>query len=101
MEVCASNLIFHELIGLYTEVIGSRNPSLCDIKGKIIDETRNMLVIQTDGMQEKMVPKQGTTFLFQLPSCLTHHDQRVKINGNLLLSQPENRVKNIRRIRMR
>jgi ribonuclease P protein subunit POP4 len=101
LEASASNLIFHELIGLVAEIIGSTNPTLNNIKGKVVDESRNMLVIETEDMDEKMVPKQGTTFVFHLPSHSTDQDQRVKINGKLLLSQPENRVKNIRRIRMR
>jgi ribonuclease P protein subunit POP4 len=94
-------LIFHELIGLVTEIIGSTNPKLNNIKGRVVDESRNMLVIETEDMEEKMVPKQGTTFLFHLPSHSADQDQRVKIDGKLLLSQPENRVKNIRKIRMR
>ncbi|WP_445476171.1 ribonuclease P protein component 1 [Methanococcoides methylutens] len=101
MEASASNLIFHELIGLVTEIIESKNPTLNNIKGRVVDETRNMLVIETEDMNEKMVPKQGTTFVFYVPSHSADQDQRVIINGKLLLSQPENRVKNIRKIRMR
>ncbi|MGM0770632.1 MAG: ribonuclease P protein component 1 [Halobacteriota archaeon] len=101
MEASASNLLFHELIGLVTEIIESTNPTLYNIKGKVVDESRNMLVIETEDMNEKKVPKMGSTFIFHLPSHSADQDQRVKINGKLLLSQPENRVKNIRKIRMR
>ena len=101
MEASPSNLLFHELIGLYAEVFESTNPKLINICGRVINETRNMLVIETEDMHEKMVPKNGTTFVFNLPLSSADHDQRVKIYGKLLLSQPENRVKNIRKIRMR
>lgn len=101
MEASASNLIFHELIGLVTEIIESTNPTLNNIKGRVVNETRNMLVIETEDMEEKMVPKKGTVFIFHVPSHSADQDQRVITDGKLLLSQPENRVKNLKKIRMR
>jgi ribonuclease P protein subunit POP4 len=103
VEISAYNLIFHELIGLFTEVINSNNPSLEEIRGKVVGETRNMLIVETYGEYEKMVPKSGSTFLFHIPLLRgnTRVTEQVKVNGNLLLSQPENRIKNIRKIRMR
>ena len=52
-------------------------------------------------MGEKMVPKKGTVFIFHVPSHSADQDQRVIIDGKLLLSQPENRIKNLKKIRMR
>lgn len=103
MEITPSKLIFHELIGLVTEVVEATNPTLKDIRGKVVDETKNMIIVQTEVGQTKMVPKKGTTFVFQIPARLTgkHAERYVKVDGNLLLSQPENRTKNIRKIRMR
>ncbi|WP_367343525.1 ribonuclease P protein component 1 [Methanomethylovorans sp.] len=103
MEISAYNLIFHELIGLFTEVINSNNPSLKKIRGKVVGETRNMLIVETYDNNEKMVPKSGSTFLFHIPLLggNSRVTEQVKVNGNLLLSQPENRIKNIRKIRMR
>lgn len=99
MEISPSNLIYHELIGLVTEVVGSTNPTFIDIRGKVVDETRNTLIVETEGDREKMVPKADATFVFQLPvrsadKCTIKH---VKVNGTLLLSQPENRIRNIRK----
>ncbi|WP_406660842.1 ribonuclease P protein component 1 [Methanolobus sp. ZRKC3] len=103
MEITSSKLIFHELIGLVAEVVEATNPSLRDIRGKVVDETKNMISVQTKVGQIKMVPKRGTTFVFQIPARFSgkHAERYVKIDGNLLLSQPENRTKNIRKIRMR
>src|SRR5690606_6284700 len=103
VEISAYNLIFHELIGLFTEVINSNNPSLEKIRGKVVGETKNMLIVETYDYNEKMVPKSGSTFLFHIPLLRgdTRVTEQVKVNGNLLLSQPENRIKNIRKIRMR
>ncbi|WP_094228847.1 ribonuclease P protein component 1 [Methanolobus psychrotolerans] len=103
MEITPSKLVFHELIGLYVELIESTNPTLNDIRGKVVDETKNMIIVQTEDGTEKMIPKKSTSFVFRIPAQLSgkHAERYVKVNGNLLLSQPENRTKNIRKIHMR
>jgi ribonuclease P protein subunit POP4 len=103
VEISTYNLIFHELIGLFTEVIKSTNPSIENIRGKVVGETKNMLIVETYDQCEKMVQKAGSTFLFHISTLRgnTRVTEQVKVNGNLLLSQPENRIKNIRKIRMR
>lgn len=93
MKMTPQNLIHHELIGLTVEIADSSNPSLIGINGKVIDETKNMLIIQSDGI--KKIPKSCVSFTFTIPE----EEVRVKINGELLLSQPENRVKGIKRIK--
>jgi len=99
LEITPSNLVFHELIGLQVEVAESSNSALKAISGKVVNETRNMLIIQTKDRTDKMVQKNGTTFVFQIPAHLSdkHAERYVKVNGNLLLSQPENRTKNIKK----
>lgn len=103
MEISAYNLIFHELIGLFIEVVESSNPSLKQIRGKIVNETKNMFIIETPFGIEKKIPKIGSVFLFHLPLNDGHLrvTEYVKVKGSLLLSQPENRIKNIRKNRMR
>ncbi|MDG6244399.1 MAG: ribonuclease P protein component 1 [Methanolobus sp.] len=103
MEITPYKLVFHELIGLKVKVVEANNPTLNKIYGKVVDETRNMIIIQTEEGTDKKVQKNGTSFVFQIPAHLSgEHSQRyVKVNGNLLLSQPENRTKNIRKIHMR
>ncbi len=104
MQLSPSNLIYHELIGLACKVIDATNSCLVNIRGKVVDETRNMIVVETDEMCEKMVPKHGTIFVFQIPSRTSGKNQiiqHIQVNGNLLLSQPANRTKNIRKVHMR
>ena len=79
------NLVHHELIGLRVEVVSSTNPCLVGIKGKVVDETRNMLIIEMDD-EEKIVPKDCCTFLFELEDCY------VKVEGGLLVARPEDRI---------
>ena len=47
MEIAPSKLIFHELIGLNAEVVDAANPTLIRVSGKVVDETKNMIIVQT------------------------------------------------------
>ena len=81
---CAENLWKHELIGLKTKVADSSNPSLAGLEGKIIDETKNLLILEAKGL-EKKVPKKDCTFSFP--------QYKVRIKGTVLLARPEDRTK--------
>lgn len=93
MKLTPHNIIHHELIGLDTRVVDSTNISLIGIEGRIVNETRNMLKIDT-GVQEKNVPKSCSSFMFTIPSCSgkRYLPLTTKVDGKLLLSQPENRI---------
>lgn len=81
MKLTPHNIIHHELIGLDAKVVESTDKSFVGIGGKVVDETKNMLVIE-----EKMVPKSCSSFMFTISS------NNVTVDGRLLLSQPENRI---------
>jgi len=101
MKLTPHNIIHHELIGLETKVAASSNMSLIGIEGRIIDETRNMFkievadssAIQTD-VQEISIPKSCSSFIFTIPSVSgkRYLPITIKVDGRLLLSQPENRI---------
>ncbi len=93
MIITPENLVRHELIGLPVEVVDSANPSTVGISGRVVDETRNVFLIETE-RGEKCVPKSHTGFVFTLPG------QKVRVEGAVFVSQPENRIhKRIRRSR--
>ncbi|MCD4666383.1 ribonuclease P protein subunit [archaeon] len=46
-------------IGYHIEIIESKNKSLVGIKGKVIDETQNMWIIETEKGNKKIL-KNGT-----------------------------------------
>ncbi|MFP4655418.1 MAG: ribonuclease P protein component 1 [Methanohalobium sp.] len=100
MERTPSNLIYHELIGLPVKVVESTNPLLDNICGRVEDETRNTLIIVIENDNKKMVPKVNANFVFKVSvdSGGKRLIKHVKVNGNLLLSQPENRTKNIKKM---
>lgn len=80
------NIVRHELIGLNIEIVKAKNPSLIGIKGKIIDESKNILTIETQNKIKKILKDQAT-FNIELK------DHVVQVEGKLLLGKPEDRIK--------
>jgi ribonuclease P protein subunit POP4 len=85
--ITPKDLVLHELIGLEVRVVSSTNKQLAGLKGTVIDETRNMLTIETE-KGEKSLAKQDCVFSFHLPSR-----EWVKVEGSLLVARPEDRIK--------
>ena len=84
--ITPGNILRHELIGLPVEVVGSSNPTQCGISGRIIDETRNTLLVETS-RGGRRVQKAHATFRLTLPDGMV-----VDVSGSALLLAPEKRV---------
>ncbi len=82
------NLRKHELIGLQVEVVRSTDPGQAHVTGLVVDETRNLLVIEAGGA-EKRIPKQGSRFRFQI-------NGGIEVEGDEIRFRPEDRVKKAR-----
>ena len=86
MNLTPESLARHELIGLSAQVELSSDPGLAGLSGQVVDETRNTFLLET--VQRVLrIPKKNTSLIFTLPD-----GQRVKVNGSVLISQPENRI---------
>jgi ribonuclease P protein subunit POP4 len=83
--ITQENLLMHELIGLEATVMKSNNAQIIGISGKIIDETKSMLFLNTiNGV--KKIPKENTEWKFSF-------DRNESIvNGNLLTKRPQERL---------
>lgn len=82
------NILQHELIGLRVRVVGSRCENYEDLTGCVIDETKNMIVIDT-GMKIVKISKSGNTFEFELP------EKSVIVEGNIIRIRSEDRTKRL------
>ncbi len=82
------NLRKHELIGLEVEVLHATDPSQAHVRGRVVDETRNTLVLEIQG-DEKRIPKHGTRFRFEIQGGL-------EVDGEEIRFRPEDRVKKAR-----
>lgn len=79
-----------ELICKYVVVMESKNKSNKGQKGKIIDETKNLFTIEDESGKRKKIVKDQCVFGF----CNSGSDKiTIKIDGNLLVGRPEDRIK--------
>ncbi|MCC6040228.1 MAG: ribonuclease P protein component 1 [Thermofilum sp.] len=88
MRITPRNILRHELIGLEAEVIDSPNKCLVGIKGLILDETRNTLLLGEPGGSKKRVLKHLAVFRIKLPDGTV-----VRVDGRVLVGAPEDRLK--------
>lgn len=92
MRIQPADILRSEIIGLEAEVIDAENKSLIGLRGLVVDETKNMLSIEKDGVVKKVVKSQVTLkILFE--------GQTFQIDGKVLVGRPEDRLKKIRRIK--
>lgn len=82
------NLRKHELIGLQVRVVRATDPGQENLSGRVVDETRNMLVVDADGV-DKRIPKQGSRFRFEIQGG-------IEVEGDEIRFRPEDRVKKAR-----
>ena len=85
--ITKDNLVHHEFIGLNVSVSSIANKSL-KLRGTVIDETKNTIKVEVNDDVEKIIPKNGSIFIFELPT-----GEKVEINGNILSIRPEDRIK--------
>ena len=85
--ITSKNLVHHEFIGLKVHAKSKKNSSL-NLKGTIIDETKNTIKIEGIDKSEKIIPKNGTVFVFEIPN-----GEKIEIDGNILSIRPEDRIK--------
>jgi len=78
-----------ELIGLGVEVLESTSESYLGIRGRVVDESRNMLTVEQDG-REKKVPKDCCKFRFEDGS------KTYVVSGKDIKFRPEDRIKKVR-----
>ncbi len=75
-----------EFIGNNVIIKGSSNSNNVNIKGKIVDETRNMITIYSRGKICK-IPKENTIFTIEFDNELHN------IAGDFIVIRPEERTK--------
>jgi ribonuclease P protein subunit POP4 len=87
MKITPQNIVNHELVGLQTHIVESRDPNHVCTTGTILGETKQTMKIDT-GMGTKTVPKHICVFEITLPDDIV-----VRVDGGLLWGRPEDRMK--------
>lgn len=91
MALTADTLARHELCGLHARVAAARNRSLAGIEGRVVRETENTLLVETNS-QVKQVPKAGATFEFDLADDPESAESYATIEGDRLVANPARRT---------
>ena len=84
--ITPQNVLRHELIGMDILVSGAANPTQRGLSGRVIDETKNLLVIETP-KGVRRIEKVHSTFVVRLPGRET-----VEIVGSVMVLAPEKRI---------
>ena len=83
--ITADNITTHELIGLNTEITQSTNPQVIGLNGRIINETKSMLSINTE-KGVKSIAKSTNSWKFSIEG------KEVVINGTKIAKRPFDRI---------
>lgn len=83
--ITVNNITSHELIGMHTEISNSSNPQMVGLNGRIVDETKSMIIINTmKGI--KSIPKSNNDWKF------TVDNKDVVINGSKIAKRSFDRL---------
>ena len=80
-------ILQYEFIGLNAKVVKSSHPNYVGIEGRVINETRNTIVI-TNGDKNKTIVKNTVVFHFTMSNGTI-----VEIDGKAIVGRPEDRIK--------
>ncbi len=72
------------LIGKEIKITGSKNTSLVNLQGKIIDETKNTIIIKTNKGEKKLLKNQIKFMIIK---------EGIEINGKKIQKRLEERLK--------
>lgn len=81
-EINDKNILNHEIIGLKVLVKNSSDLKKIGVNGKIIDETKNTIILENG----KILPKKECVFEFDI-------NQKVEVDGKKMIKKPEDRIK--------
>ena len=87
--ITAKNLLYSTFIGLEVEIVNSSQRSLIGRRGTVVDETKNLIVIQSEGNEIK-IPKVSSTFRFTTESL-----EKVEVKGEKITFRPHERPKKV------
>ncbi|MDR4510978.1 MAG: ribonuclease P protein subunit [Nitrososphaeraceae archaeon] len=89
--ITIDNVLHHELIGLYIKILHSKQINCSNLLGKIVFETKNMLVLRTNQGVKKIPKNTIIICALYLPLNVCF------ISGYSMIGRPEDRVLRNRR----
>jgi ribonuclease P protein subunit POP4 len=87
--ITRKNLLYSSFIGLEVEVVKSSQRKMAGLHGKVVDETKNLIVVGAGGRDVK-VPKASATFRFTL-----ENGEKEDVEGSGIAFRPHERPKKV------
>jgi ribonuclease P protein subunit POP4 len=87
MNITPFNITKNEFIGLDLRISKSLNKQLVGMRGRIIDETRNTLVLR-QGSKIIRIPKDIVHLNMSMP-----FNKMIEVDGRSIVARPEDRIK--------
>ncbi len=88
--ITRKNILYSTFIGLPVEIPKCTDTYLQGVKGKVVDETKNMLIIEKSDGKEIKLQKVACIFRFTLDDKTT-----VDVDGSKICFRPEERPKKV------
>ncbi len=88
--ITKKNLLLSTFIGLPVEIMNSSQRHLIGLKGTVVDETKNLIVIETSQGKESRIPKVSSTFRFTCES-----GEKADVDGRTIAFRPHERPKKV------
>ncbi len=83
-------LLYSTFIGLPVEIINSSQRSQVGTRGTVVDETKNLIVIEKSDKKEIKIPKVSSVFRFT-----TEDKKTVDVVGSAITFRPHERAKKV------
>ena len=83
------NVLRDELIGHPIEITLSKNKDIEGMEGTIIDETKNMLIIETKDGRKKAIKD-------QIRFTIQKDGKKILVDGSKISFRPEDRIKKVK-----
>lgn len=84
------NILYSTFVGLPVEIVNSSQQELVGLKGKVADETKNLIIIEKKDGKEIKVQKVSCIFRFTLDDGET-----VDVEGKRIAFRPHERPKKV------
>ena len=80
-----NEVVRQEIIGLTIKITKAKNQSLVGLSGKVLDETKNSFVIETNSKRKTILKNQILELVIV--------EKNVKVQAAALMKRPEERIK--------
>jgi len=84
------NILYSTFVGLTVEIVNSSQHDLIGLKGKVVGETKNLIMIEKENEKEVKIQKVSSVFRFTLDD-----GEKIDIEGKKIAFRPHERPKKV------